>query len=96
MTTANNLVFGFAANFSDVTPDDNTQSKNPRFVNAAGGDFRLAKGSPAINAGFNMQGIVDTDMLGNPRPSFKRWEIGAYEYLEDDASLRILQWTEEK
>ena len=93
---ANNMIYGFATNYSGLTPDANTVFKNPRFTNAAGGDYSLAKGSPAINAGADLAGYVDVDLAGSPRPAFKRWEIGAYEYLQEAASLRILQWAEKK
>jgi hypothetical protein len=42
---------------------------DPRFVDPANGDFRLAPGSPCIDAGLNSavpEGI-DTDLDGNPR-----------------------------
>jgi hypothetical protein len=96
LTSSHNLVYGFATNFSGVTPDADTQVKNPRFVNAGAGDYRLLKGSPAINAGTDLLGLVDEDIQGNARPAYQRWEIGAHEYLTDDASLRILTWTEKK
>ncbi|MGE3776719.1 MAG: right-handed parallel beta-helix repeat-containing protein, partial [Pirellulaceae bacterium] len=96
LLTAHNLVYGFATPFVGVTPDADTLVKNPRFVDQDGGDYRLAKGSPAINTGVDLVGTVDQDYLGQSRPAFRRWEIGAYEYLADDGSLRILQWTEQR
>jgi hypothetical protein len=96
LNMSHNLVFGFATNFSGVAPDENTVVKNPRFANAAGGDYRLSKGSPAINAGVDLLGYVDQDFLGQARPAYRRWEIGAYEYTTDDASLRVLQWNEKR
>ncbi|MGI8982631.1 MAG: right-handed parallel beta-helix repeat-containing protein [Pirellulaceae bacterium] len=76
------------------TPDE--PSKPPRFVDPAANDFRLAKGSPAINAGLNAPGIVDTDLLGNARPMFVVTEMGAYEYLDKSGSVRPLTWNERK
>lgn len=96
LTSSHNLVYGFAANFTGITPDRDTLSKNPRFSNAAAGDYRLAKGSPAINAGADLLGYVDSDMVGNPRPTYKRWEIGAYEFPQENGSVRILQWAEKR
>lgn len=95
-TMANNLIYGFTTNYAGVTPDANTVFKSPRFTNAAAGDYSLAKGSPAINAGIDLAGYIDVDLAGSARPAFKRWEIGAYEYLQQNASLRILQWAEKK
>ena len=71
-------------------------SKPPRFLDAAVGDYRLAKGSPAINAGMNAPGIVDNDMLGNSRPTYGVTEIGAYEYIDKSGSIRPLTWNEQK
>jgi hypothetical protein len=96
LTTSHNLVHGFTTNFSGVTPDANTVTKNPRFNNMAGGDYTLAVGSPAINAGVDLLGYADTDIVGASRPSKIRWEIGAYESQLEGASIRVLQWTEKK
>jgi hypothetical protein len=71
-------------------------SKPPRFVDPASNDYRLAKGSPAINAGMNAPGIVDADLLGNARPMFVVTEMGAYEYLDKSGSVRPLTWNERK
>ncbi|WP_310586643.1 choice-of-anchor Q domain-containing protein, partial [Runella limosa] len=56
---------------------------DPRFVNAAGGDFRLQQCSPAIDKGTNTNAPT-TDFEGNARPfnatGVSNTDIGAYEY----------------
>jgi len=62
----------------------------PRFVNAAGGDYRLQAGSPCVDAGRNdvgMQEAVDLD--GNPRVMNEVTDMGAYE-TPFTAELRVL------
>ena len=56
-----------------------TWMKNPLFVNPAGGDYSLQPGSPLIDAGANLQGIVDEDYAGASRPAGSAFDIGAYE-----------------
>jgi hypothetical protein len=50
---------------------------DPAFVSSASGDFRLAAGSPAVDAGSATQG-ASTDLSGAWRD--ERPDIGAYEY----------------
>jgi hypothetical protein len=55
---------------------------DPGFVNAASGNYRLATGSPLINAGDPAGPSVGaslTDLAGNPRVQFGRLDVGAYE-----------------
>ena len=49
------------------------------FVNAAAKDFRLAAGSPAIDAGANLGADVATDIDGTSRPQRLAYDIGCYE-----------------
>jgi hypothetical protein len=49
------------------------------FVNAAGNNYQLSSTSPAIDASTSTDAPA-TDLLGNPRPSGKGFDIGAYEY----------------
>ncbi|MCI0552025.1 MAG: right-handed parallel beta-helix repeat-containing protein, partial [Anaerolineae bacterium] len=59
--------------------DHNLFSINPKFVDAAKGDFHLQAGSPAIDAGIPISGFK-TDVGGTIRPQGTGWDIGAYEY----------------
>ncbi|MCA9226209.1 MAG: right-handed parallel beta-helix repeat-containing protein, partial [Planctomycetales bacterium] len=98
LTHSHNLLSGFATSFYNgvIDAEHTTVVNEVRFVDETSGDFHLAKGSPAINAGTDLRLEVPTDMDGNPRPAYKAFEIGAYEYTEPEGSLRILSWTEEK
>lgn len=52
------------------------------FVNAAGGDYRLKAGSPALNAGvssFNARPAPLVDLLGVARPVGAAFDVGCYE-----------------
>ena len=61
------------------TQDHNLFSIDPKFVNAARGDFHLQAGSPAIDAGISIPGF-NNDFDGTPRPQQGGWDIGAYEF----------------
>lgn len=64
---------------------------NPNFVNAAGRDYRLNAGSPAIDSGVEhatyatyqtRYGLdIRKDIVGTTRPQGAGWDMGAYEYL---------------
>lgn len=96
LTHSHNLVYSFGASYYNTqgSESDNVFN-NPRFVDAANGNFQLGKGSPAINAGTNLA-LVSRDYFRNPRPSFKVHEIGAYEYMNKSGSFRVLDWQEKK
>ncbi len=51
---------------------------NPRFVDAAGGNFQLQSGSPCVDAG-TAGGAPATDLLGVSRPKGMGYDMGAYE-----------------
>jgi hypothetical protein len=58
----------------------------PIVVDAEAGDFRLAPGSPAIDAGIALAEVED-DHVGTPRPQGLGTDIGAYEYLPPELKL---------
>ena len=55
-------------------------STNPQFINAAGGDFRLASGSPCVNSGVNSFVPPDSTTDADTNPRFvSTVDRGAYE-----------------
>ncbi len=53
---------------------------DPLFVNPQAGDYHLQAGSPAIDAGSDLRGLVPDDFEGTSRPQGAGYDIGAYEY----------------
>ena len=62
----------------------NCLTDDPKFVDAANGDYRLAADSPAIDAGSNLNVLGDTDLNGNARILNGTVDLGAYEYGSGD------------
>lgn len=58
----------------------NCYEGDPGFVDAANGDYRLAAGSPCIDAGDNSYVTGDKDLAGNARIANGTVDIGCYEY----------------
>jgi hypothetical protein len=58
--------------------DASSLSVDPSFVNAAAGDYHLAAGSPAIDAGSPLY-VASTDYDGHPRPAGAGPDVGAFE-----------------
>jgi parallel beta-helix repeat protein len=54
---------------------------DPKFVNPAARNYRLQLDSPAINAGYNLAGLVTEDYDGNARPQGAGYDIGPFEYV---------------
>ncbi|MFH5804375.1 right-handed parallel beta-helix repeat-containing protein [Alienimonas sp. DA493] len=92
--TLDHVLLFAATPYSGVAPGPDDLLEPPRFRDAPAGDYRLGEGSPAINVGRDLAGVVDADLLGAARPSYRRYDLGAYEYHEADGSLRILDWRE--
>jgi hypothetical protein len=62
------------------------QTAPPLFVDAAGGDFRQAPGSPTIDAG-STDGIGALDLEGNARNLGAAPDIGAFEFVPPPAPV---------
>jgi hypothetical protein len=83
-----NLVYGWgslggdSANYKNVTAGTHDVDADPRFTNAAQGDYSLLSNSPAIDVGTGSYGglvyPVD-DIDGNGRPA-SSYDMGAYEF----------------
>ena len=89
-----NLIDASIRAHTNTTPGTGEINKSPIFVDPAAGNLRLAAGSPAINAGADLSATITSDMDGNARPSFRAFEIGAYEFQSAAGSLRVLDWDE--
>ncbi len=94
LDASNNLLFGQSNKYYGTTRGAGDVIKPPRFVDRANGNYQLAMGSPAINAGADSGGLITTDMVLNARPAFRALEIGAYEYTGKSGSVRVLDWKE--
>lgn len=86
----NNIVWGNTVSQITDTGTNSTLRGNvttdPNFVNAAGGDFHLQAGSPAIDAGVTLSEVL-VDMAGGTRPSGSAYDAGAFEFnVEPDGS----------
>ncbi len=75
-TSDYNLFYNAPA--SVVTGSHSIVGADPLFVDAAGGDYHLALGSPAIDAGADAGVTLDLD--GVTRPQAARYDIGAFEF----------------
>ena len=69
-------------NLIDAASNLTTSSTAGLFADAPGGDYHLAVGSPAIDAGVAVYQGADApanDLDGNTRSQGKGWDVGAYE-----------------
>jgi Right handed beta helix region len=72
---------------------------NPMFADPANGDFALTSGSPAIDAGTNVD-APPTDISGRSRPDdgdgdgLAFADLGAYEEVKGRESVRVVRWRE--
>ena len=83
-TNFNCIVYGNTAstdaNIDTRIPSFNCFTRDPRFVDAANGDFRLKGDSPCIDMGNNRYVTGETDIRGNARIQNGIVDIGAYEF----------------
>ena len=71
------------SSYTDWTESENCLEYDPNlplFTDAENGDYTLAAGSQAINAGNNDFVTAETDLAGNPRIAGGIVDLGAYEY----------------
>jgi hypothetical protein len=82
VTVSHNLAFNGTVTTTPppgVTLAGNLDNTDPLFVTAAGADFHLRAGSPAINAGLSLSSVPN-DFDGVTRPQGTGWDIGAFEF----------------
>jgi hypothetical protein len=60
----------------------NMEATSRFFADAAAHDYRLAPGSPAIDAGMAVPAVA-TDRLGRPRPNGDHFDVGAFEFVAE-------------
>ncbi|QDV44221.1 Adenovirus EB1 55K protein / large t-antigen [Stieleria neptunia] len=89
-----NLVHALRRPYGNSSAGIGETSDPPLFADPATGDYHLSMGSPAINSGADLSGLVSIDLDGNSRPSFQGFEMGAYEFMEPSGSIRVLKWDE--
>jgi len=79
VTVDHNLIDGYRGTEGEVYGDDYVTG-DPMFVHAAGGDFHLQPGSPAIDKGSSTDAPT-RDFEGHARPHGAGYDIGADEYI---------------
>ena len=88
VTIKNNIVYSNGAAIVDLNGNStiaNNITIDPRFVNAASGNFNLGSNSPAIDAGVTLV-EVPSDFSGVGRPQGGGYDVGAYEYVGGSSS----------
>jgi len=92
----NNCVYGnsdggISQQSGDLYPVSGTVTRNPQFVNYQSngtGNYQLASGSSCIGAGTSTD-MPPTDFLGVIRPAGGPYDIGAYQYQVNNATINV-------
>lgn len=86
------VIFNMVGTASGISLGADNLSTDPRFVNAAGSDYRLASNSPAINSGSPIQinGFPLKDITGGPRIVGSVVDRGAYESVIDNTTTAVV------
>jgi len=81
-----NVLFLGAELPSELSGGSNLAVVGGAFEDAAGHDYHLIAGSPAVDMGEALD-VVLTDRDGVTRPQGTSWDIGAYEFCPDDCGM---------
>lgn len=84
--------FNLIGTANGITLAGNDLRVDPRFANAAGGNYALASNSPAINSGSPIQlyGFPSRDLAGGTRIVGSTIDRGAYESAIDDTTTAVV------
>jgi parallel beta-helix repeat protein len=77
----NNLWYGGSAGAAGSSGDVKADPKLFNPGTTTDGDYKLQAGSPAIDAGIQLQEVVPNDYAGSSRPRGRSYDIGAFEYI---------------
>ncbi len=70
----------FTCTMPAATAGSSNINRNPLFVDAGAGNYRLQLGSPCTNAGNTVLASTGADVAGEARVAHGRVDMGAYEY----------------
>lgn len=90
----NNIYYRTLSTDSEQTIDHNLQivHYDSNFIDCGHFDFRLKEGSPAIDGGSSIQ-APSIDIRGVSRPQGELYDVGAYEYIYEEAERNKYYFT---